>query len=84
MSHNDTHRSFEGRQVRILGPEDKEVAEGWRDLYHEVLYQTEENEMGMACSTYGEGDMCADNFAEKPWSLLEELDVGRRIILKWV
>jgi hypothetical protein len=51
MSRNDTHRGFEGRQVRILGPKDKEVAEGWRDLYHEVLYQTEENEMGMACST---------------------------------
>jgi hypothetical protein len=62
---------FENRVLRrIFGPKKDEVKGKWRQLHNEELHdlysspsivwviKTEKNEMGGACSAYGEGERC--------------------------
>jgi hypothetical protein len=60
---------FENRVLRkIFGPKRNEVTRTWGELHNEELLtkyyagdQIEENEMGGACSTYGE-ERCIQRF----------------------
>jgi len=47
--------------------------------------QVEKNEMGEACSMYGEEERCVQGFGRKTWGKkkhLEDMGVDGRIILK--
>jgi hypothetical protein len=77
---------------RIFGLKRDEVTREWRKLHNESLAQycagdkIEKNEMGRACSAYGEGRGVYRILVAKPvgknhWG---DLGVDWRIILKWI
>jgi hypothetical protein len=51
-----------------------------------LFLEVKEDEMGIACTTYGEKRNAYKAFVSKPEGKrpLEDLDVGGRIILKWI
>jgi hypothetical protein len=67
-------RAFENQVLRrIFGPKRKEVIGEWRRLHKEELNdlysikyysgdQIKKNEVGRACSTYGGGERCLQDF----------------------
>jgi hypothetical protein len=61
---------FENRVLRrIFGPKRDEVTGEWKKLH--ITYcagdKIEKNEMGGACSAYGGGERCVQDFGGKTW-----------------
>jgi hypothetical protein len=68
----------ENRVLRTFGPK-REVAGGWRRLHNEEFHnlyalliiirmiEIKEDEIDGACSTYGRGEKCVENFGRKIW-----------------
>jgi hypothetical protein len=70
-------RVFENRVLRrIFGPKRDEVTQEWRRLHNEelndlysspnIIRVIKKNEVGRACSTYGGGERCIQDFGGGP------------------